>query len=302
MHDRPRSRTRRVVLATLATVGAAILSLGSALPASAADDAAAAPVVPTPAATTITLSTPEQLVFGDPVVLDVTVGETANPETPGEGSVRVFMGTLPWGIEYPLIDGEAHITVGGIGPDGPFATSFAPGVYEVGAEFVPSDPPVQAGSTATPVAVTIAPGRSSVVLVAPGLLQAGQPTALFAVVSTAVEGTVYGTVSFFHDGVLIGSSEVSSNSAQVPWTPDAAGSVTLTAEYSGDPMYAASSSLPATYVVTAAAVVPPAEPPVADTGSRLADTGAPSSAALLAGFAAVVLVAAGLILHRRRVA
>jgi hypothetical protein len=81
----------------------------------------------------------------------------------------------------------------------------------------------------------------------------GQALTLVASVQPPRTGTANGTVTFFDGGTSLGMANVSNNTAQLSVSALSLGSHTLTAQYSGDPNYAGSTSAPVTETVNQAA-------------------------------------------------
>lgn len=279
----PRRPSRIVAVAAAFALTAAAVVFGTVAAAQ------ADPLEPVPTTTTVT--TPTAINTVDDVVLQVAVVD-AN-EMPGAGVVRVLAGTLPIGGDYPLVDGAVEITVGGEGSP----LHFAPGVWEFSAEFVPADPVLQAPSTSIPVSVTVAPAASSVELFAPEVVTAGSSTTLTALVSTVIpDAAVYGVVSFYANGALVGTADVVNDLASVSWTPAEAGAVSLYAVYSGDRTFALATSAQLAVTVAPAAAVPAMTP----AAPRLADTGTPALPLAATGALALLALGLGLGLAARR--
>ena len=110
----------------------------------------------------------------------------------------------------------------------------------------------EAANGATPSTTTLTAAPTSVTV--------GQPLGLSATVSDASQITPTGTVEFFNGTTMIGSATLTAGTASGTATASttvnglAAGSVTITAVYSGDSNLAASTSMAQTVSVTRAAV------------------------------------------------
>ena len=81
----------------------------------------------------------------------------------------------------------------------------------------------------------------------------GQTITLSATIQPALGGNVTGTVTFFDGATSLGTSSVSSNSAQLSTSSLAVGTHSITAKYSGDANYAGSTSTALTQTVNPAA-------------------------------------------------
>ena len=94
---------------------------------------------------------------------------------------------------------------------------------------------------------------STALTVAPNPVAAGQPVKLTAAIGTSAQGTPTGTVSFLSGSTVLGSSAVSAQGAAAFTTTfPAAGTASLTAQYSGDSTFAESVSNAVSLSVTAA--------------------------------------------------
>jgi hypothetical protein len=95
---------------------------------------------------------------------------------------------------------------------------------------------------------------STTLSVAPNPAVAGQSVTLTATVASTAAGTPTGTVSFLDGAVSVGSAPLTAQgSAAISTTSLAAGTHSLTAQYSGDSAFAASSAAAVSLTVTAAA-------------------------------------------------
>lgn len=119
-------------------------------------------------------------------------------------------------------------------------------------------------------AASVSPAATTTLLVAaPNPISAGESVTLTATVSPAPTGSPLGTVSFYDGETLLGSENVNSSGVAVFLTPSLMGGANvLTAVYSGNSGFAASTSSPITEtVVTAYTVTAPPTASVAEGGS-----------------------------------
>jgi hypothetical protein len=96
-----------------------------------------------------------------------------------------------------------------------------------------------------PISVIVTAGAATVTLAAPSTLYAGLPATLTATVhipAGALASMATGTLTFFADTALIGTSTVVNNAATAVWLAPTAGAHTLTTMYSGDSNFTAATA------------------------------------------------------------
>lgn len=191
---------------------------------------AAQTVTVNPAATTMTLGASGG--SGVPVTLTATIAHTAGSAAP-TGSVTFYDGTTVLGTAQPNASGVAV-----------FATStLASGPHSVTAAYS-GDANYEASSTsAVNITVTTIPTSTSV-LSSTAAATVGSPVSFTATVTHASgAATPTGTVTFFDGASQLGSAALGNGGAAVLTTSSLAiGNHTITATYSGDSIYAGSSS------------------------------------------------------------
>lgn len=113
---------------------------------------------------------------------------------------------------------------------------------------------VFAAAQSNTVTVTVQGAATTATLTAsPAVASYGAPVMLTAKVSSATAGTLTGTVAFYADGALLGSSVVANGVATFTTTSLHGGARSLTCSYSGDATFAASDCAPVSVTVQNAA-------------------------------------------------
>jgi len=170
-------------------------------------------------------------------------------------------------------DGETLLGTANVNSSGAAAlpvTSLSAGAHSLTAVY--SGNPAFASSTSSVFTETITTltGTTTTLVAAPNPATAGESVTLTATVSPAPTGSSLGTVSFYNGATLLGSGTLNSSGvATFSTTSLPAGSDSLTAAYSGNSLFAASTSaalsetMNTTYTVTA----PPAPLSVTQGGS-----------------------------------
>jgi hypothetical protein len=191
--------------------------------------------------TTILTAAPNPAAVGQAVTLTATISP---PPTGGSlGTVSFFDGATLLGSGNVNSSGVATFSI----------SSLAAGVHSLTAVY--SGNSGFAASTSTPVSETISTQilltpTATVFSAAPNPLDDGQSVTLTATVSPAPTGSSLGTVSFFNVSTLLGVGTLNSSGvATFSATSLPAGSSSLTAVYSGNSGFAASTSSPFTETV-----------------------------------------------------
>ena len=232
----------------------------------------------TPAATATTVTVPTAPVpFGDPVPLSATVAPSTLAGTAATGSVTFVVDGVAVGT-VPLVNGAASFSATGLaaGPHSVIASYSGDGNFAASASAI-ATANVSPAATATTVAVPANP------------VAFGQPVPLSVTVapSTLSGVAATGSVTFFIDGVAVGSAALVNGAASLSVNGVGVGPHTVTASYSGDGNFAASASGIATANVspaaTATTVIVPANPVPFGQPVPLSVTVAPST---LSGVAA----------------
>jgi hypothetical protein len=191
--------------------------------------------------TTLTVA-PNPSVVGQSVTLAAAVTTGTEGATP-TGTIMFLNGAIPLGVVALDGTGSALLNV----------TSLPAGSDSITAQYSGDDS--SAGGTSTAVVQTVNPAGSTTTLsAAPSTAAAGQPVTLSVNVAPASAGapTPTGTVTFTSGTTTLGSAALDTNGNAVFSTADlTVGANTITAQYSGDSNYAASTSAAATVTVTA---------------------------------------------------
>jgi hypothetical protein len=184
------------------------------------------------AATSTTLSaSPNPSLEGQPVSLTATVTPTGGG-TP-TGSVQFLDNAIAIGTGSVNASGKATL----------ITSTLALGAHSLTAQYLGTNFP---SSVSSVLNVTIAPGGSAT-STAPATSQnpsaSGQTVTFTATITSATAGIPTGTVAFFDGNTQLGASVVT-GSAQATFTTAtlAVGTRSITAKYSGDPVFAASTS------------------------------------------------------------
>ena len=177
------------------------------------------------ATTTVVTLPNSSVVFGQPATATVLVGNT------NDGSVQFTLDGAPSGAPVvPASDGtatSAELT----GPD------LAVGAHHVGAVFTPADTNRYAGSSATPVTLTVgkAATTSAVTVTGTDITAAVAPVAPGA-------GDPTGTVRFYLAGTKIGSASLTGGTATLTYDVPAGRTRKVSALYAGDVAFTGSSA------------------------------------------------------------
>lgn len=200
-----------------------------------------APVAVGPLPTTTTLSvSPSPAITGQPVTLTATI----SPVPVGTaGTVQFFDGATSLGTSTVSVLGVATLTTSSL----PAGTLSLTAIYSGNAGTLPSTSVVQNETveTATTTTLTVAPNPAST----------GQSVTFTAMVTPAPTGTPLGTVNFFNGATLLGSGVVNAVGVATFSTTDLpTGTLSITAVYSGNAGFGASTSTVKSVTVSAQTV------------------------------------------------
>jgi len=195
-----------------------------------------------PTTTTVTsLNNPYTVGYPVNFVVGVTAtfgGAPAGNVTIYDGATAIGVGILPGSV----YNNSVEIAVSGLTAGSHSITAKCAGsVY------------FSAGTSSALTQVMNLPATSTYLTPSVNPVAFGQALTLFASVQPPGSGSATGTVTFFDGATLLGTATVASNSAQLPISTLTVGSHTLTAKYSGDTNFAASTSTAVTETVNQAA-------------------------------------------------
>jgi Bacterial Ig-like domain (group 3) len=194
------------------------------------------------ATTTGLVASPNPLTAGQTLTLTATVSGTTTPS----GTVDFYNGSTLLGAATANSSGVATLTT----------SSLADGTYSLTAQFLGNASFLT--STSSSVSVTVNAGITSTttgLVASPNPVAAGQPLTLTATVSASGATVSSGTVNFFNGSTLLGSSTVNSSGvASISTSSLAAGTYSLTAQYSGNASFRSSTSSAAPVTVNGASV------------------------------------------------
>jgi YVTN family beta-propeller protein len=176
--------------------------------------------------------------YGDPIVIDVKSDDPMNPNIP-TGSITV------------IIDGGASITL----PLDANGQAVLPGTLPPGqhtiAVIYPGDANFNPSSTTQTINVQKIPTTTTLVTSSPSV-SLGEPVTFTTLVVSNTTGTPTGTVTFYGDGVAIGTAAINASGVTTLTVSTlSAGSHTITATYSGDAYFLGSSTVGLAQVITA---------------------------------------------------
>ena len=206
--------------------------------------------------TTVTSSTPNPSVFNESVTFTAAVAPVAPATAIPTGTVEFFDGVTSLGVA--TVDGSGNATL---------AVSTLPvGVHSITSVFTSADLAAFANSTSAAYNHTVDAAPSAVALGAvPVSPVHGESVTLTAAV-TSLGGVPTGTVEFFDGATSLGSEPLVAGSASINTAALSTGSYSLTAVYSGDGNFLASTSSITTLEVgqasTTTAVTPSLSPSV----------------------------------------
>ncbi len=183
--------------------------------------------------TTTDLSiTPSTVSNGEHATLTATV--TAAAGSIPSGTVGFYAGSTLFATVHLSGAGVAALTLS--------SGTIAPGKYSVTAKYNGNS--TDSGSASSPVTAIILAETSTKLSSAASSYLLGQPATLTATVASSNSGTPTGSVRFYYGNSLLGSATLQSGSASITKTiPTSyeAGSYLVTAKYSGDSTFSASS-------------------------------------------------------------
>jgi len=200
----------------------------------------------------------------NPALAGATVTLTANisPVPTGEslGTVSFYDGETLLGTANVNSSGAASLPI----------TSLSAGAHSLTAVYSGNTAFANSTSSVLTETITTLTSTATTLVAAPSPASTGESVTLTATVSPTPTGSSLGTVSFYNGATLLGSGTLNSSGvATLATTGLSAGSDTLTAVYSGNSIFAASTSAALSEMVNTAYTVtaPPAPLSVAQGGS-----------------------------------
>jgi hypothetical protein len=203
----------------------------------AASLSATVPLLPSTqsASTTLLSASPSTVVFGGPVILTASV--TPVPAGAAGLNGALFYGTLSF-YSNGILLGTG--TVSAAGTASLTTTTLVAGVDAMTATYAGSA--ALALSTSPALQVTVLTATTTTVTGPSASGSYGQPALLTATVAPTPTGSPAGTVRFYSGPVLLGTAPVSAGVATLAPTTLALGADAITAVYSGNALYATSTS------------------------------------------------------------
>jgi hypothetical protein len=208
----------------------------------------------------------------NPAPAGATVTLTANispvPTGASLGTVSFYDGETLLGTANVNSSGAASLPI----------TSLSAGAHSLTAVYSGNTAFASSTSIVLTETITTLTGTTTTLVAAPSPASAGESVTLTATVSPAPTGSSLGTVSFYNGATLLGSGTLNSSEvATFSTTSLPAGSDSLTAVYSGNLLFAASTSAALSETVNTAYTVtaPPAPLSVAQGGSVQVDVTVP---------------------------
>jgi autotransporter-associated beta strand protein len=192
-----------------------------------------------PGTTTVLVSSPNPSVFGQAVTFSATVTASAGTSTP-TGSVIFMDGTTVLGSGMLSTSGVATFS----------STTFSPGSHSVTAHY--SGDSMFAPSTSSVLNQIINMASTSITLTSSSSSSTSGQAVTFTAVVTPTgpgAGTPTGSVTFMDGTAVLGSSSLSGETATFQTSSLSTGSHQITAVYSGDANFAASTSSTLTQTV-----------------------------------------------------
>ena len=187
--------------------------------------------LPSPyASTAVTISAnATSIPYGMPVTLTATISAINGLGTSASGQVIFLDSVAPNGLGGPGVAGGLAILT---------ATSLSQGVHVITAMY--SGDSAFGYSVSAPFTVTVTAPQASVTMAAnPNPAAANQPVTLTATLTPSIAP---GGVTFFNGSTALGSAKVLSGTATLPGIALAAGTYSLTAQYSGSGTFPAATS------------------------------------------------------------
>jgi len=225
--------------------------------------AAVSVTVSSQATTTSLTASPNPVLTGQTLTLTAAVQGSGNT-APG-GTVSIMSGSTPLGTAPVNASGVATLTI----------TTLAVGTYSLTAQY--SGNASFLSSTSAPVPVTVNSQATTTSLTAtPNPVAPGQTLTLTAAVQETGSTTPSGAVSFMSGSTLLGTASLNSSGVATLTTSLAAGTYSLTAQYSGNADFLSSTSAPVPVTVNSQATATSltASPNPVATGQTLTLTGA----------------------------
>jgi hypothetical protein len=181
---------------------------------------------------------------GYPVTFTVGVNATYGGVPPPMGTVTIYDGSTAVGSGFlsGTVNDGVSIAVTGLAAGSHSITAKYPGAYS----YAPS-------TSAVYTQVMNLPATTTALTTSVNPSPYGQSLTLVAAISSTNNGTETGSVTFFNGATALGTATVSNNAAQLNVSTLPVGSDSLTAKYSGDSNYAASTSTAITETVNLAA-------------------------------------------------
>jgi arylsulfate sulfotransferase len=176
--------------------------------------------------------TPSALAEGLSATLSATV--TPSSGSAPSGSVGFYYQTTHLASAPLNAEGVASVTLS--------SANVTPGTYSITAKYAGNAS--DAASTSSPVSATVLPTTTTRLTSPASAYLLGQSATLTATVSSTFPGTPTGTVRFYYGTFLLGSATLNAGSASItePIPTDyETGTYVVTAKYSGDANYGASS-------------------------------------------------------------
>jgi YVTN family beta-propeller protein len=176
--------------------------------------------------------------YGEPIIIDVKSGDPMNPNTP-TGTVTV------------IVDGGPPMTL----PLNSNGQTELPGTLPPGSHTIevsyPGDANFNPGTTTETINIQKAPTTTTLTSSSPSA-SLGDSVVFTAQVVSNITGQPTGTVTFYSDGVAIGTSPLNaSGAATLTVSTLTLGTHTITAIYNGDANFLTSSATGLTQVITA---------------------------------------------------
>jgi streptogramin lyase len=204
--------------------------------------------IPADSTSTAVGVSPNPPIVGQAATITATVSDTTNVGTVPTGSVTFsdsVAGSLNGGIGVTLVSGVASLT--GVILSGGAGTS-----HTITANYQGVEDTFLASSNTATVVMAAAPTTTGLSVAPGGSVVAGTAVTFTATVSPAPTGSPAGTVSFYNGETLLGSAAVNSSGIATFITSSLpTGVLSLTAVYSGNTGFAASTSAAVTETVTA---------------------------------------------------
>lgn len=205
---------------------------------------------------------------------------TTSPSAPDAGSTLTFTATVASASSPSAVSGNVQFLIDGVPTGGPVAlsndvatatsTPLTAGNHLVVAQYAGNS---TLGGSATTAVLNVAalPPSSTVITISPAMPTAGTPITVTTMISSAAAGTPTGTVDLTVDGNDTNNPVTLANGAATVTLPAMTpGAHTVSAQYSGDTGYAASTGQVSFDVVSlstsaAAVSVTPASPTTTDS-------------------------------------